>query len=130
MPIGVGLVGAVAGFIVGVGSEGRVAPSRATPGVVVFFKELYAVAVVVGICATHEQSAAKGHLIAGEQVAIIRIGVDALQLESAAPVVVVGTGDAVAVVVVGVGDVARKNLLVVVILEEVDAGYIAALVVI
>ena len=58
------------------------------------------------------------------------VGVDALQLESAAPVVVVGTGDAVVVVVVGVGDVARKNPLVVVILEKVDADYVAVFVIV
>ena len=131
MPIGVGFVSAIAGIVVSVGSEGRVAPSRAAPCVVVFFEALRAVAIgIVSVSAAHEQHPDEGHLVAGEQVAIIRIGVDALQLESAAPVVVVGTGDAVVVVVVSVSDVTREDPLVVVILEEVDAGYIAALVVI
>ena len=58
------------------------------------------------------------------------VGVDALQLESAAPVVVIGAGEAVVVVVVGVGYVAGEDPLVVVVLEEVDANHIAALVVI
>ena len=85
---------------------------------------------IVSLSAAHEHHPAEGHLVAGEQVAIIVIGVDALQLESAAPVIVVGAGEAVVAVVVGVGDVTREDPFVLVVLEEVDADHVATLVII